>query len=374
VLIRTLEVVVAMCAAPVLDPPTGPDAAPVQRRSAHYLHGPLADAALAFAWVPFALVVWWLAESGATAALALAIATVFVISFSHQPLTVALVYGDKTNFRLRRAIFTWSPLVFVAAVVVGYRISFTLLAIVGGLWNAEHTLMQRYGITRIYGRKAGQDDGLVEKLMLWSWLLLALFWAGANPATPRQLARVDFGKANEEAINVLVDLAPIARVLMWGALAASLVLMVTWVVQERRRAEVNPLKWLYLGATGLLFVVMLINPLAGIMGYVGAHAIEYFVIVHQSLGRRYTSATDDGGAFLGRVVRARTGRWGFMIAYGLAVFALVTVLSKVGSDLLYFVVFFTLGGMHVFYDGFIWKRPAADGRGMLAVPRAPSRS
>jgi hypothetical protein len=169
----------------------------MRERSARYIHGPVADALLAFAWVPFSVIVWWLAQARMTSALALAIAMVFVISFSHQPLTVALVYGDKVNFRLRRAIFTWSPLVFVAAVVITYNISFTLLAIAGGLWNAEHTLMQRYGLTRIYGRKAGQDDGLVEKLMLWSWLVLALVWAGANPAVPGQLTRVDFGKSNE---------------------------------------------------------------------------------------------------------------------------------------------------------------------------------
>jgi hypothetical protein len=357
-----------MCAAPVLDPPAGSLSAPPRERATRYVHGPLADTLLAFAWVPFSVVVWLLAQAGATAALALAIATVFVISFSHQPLTVALVYGDKVNFRLRRAIFTWSPLVFVVAVILAYNISFTLLAIVGGLWNAEHTLMQRYGLTRIYGRKAGQDDGLVEKLMLWSWLVLALVWAGANPAVPGQLNRVEFGKANEEAINVLIDLAPIARVLVWPVLAASIGLMVAWVLREHRRAVVNPAKWVYLGATAALFAVMLVDPLVGIMGYVGAHALEYFVIVHQSLGRRYTSAADDGGAMLGRVVRARTGRWGFMIAYGLAVFALVTVLSKLGSDLLYFVVFFTLGGMHVFYDGFIWKLRRPNVARSLAIP------
>jgi hypothetical protein len=345
-----------MCAAPVIDASEAcPAADPPARRSANFLHNRVADTLLAFAWVPFVVGVHVLADSGATQALALAIGGVFMLSFSHQPLTVALVYGDKENFRLRRAIFTWSPLVFVAAILITNSISFTLLAIVGGLWNAEHTLMQRYGITRIYGRKVGQDDGLVEKLLLWSWLILALLWAGANEATPRLLQKVEMGTANEEAIGVLVNLAPVARVLLWPALAVSIGLAVAWVVQERRRGVVNPAKWLYLGATGLLFTVMLVDPLAGIMGYVGAHAVEYFVIVHQSLGRRYTSATDDGGALLGRVVRARTGRWGFLIAYGLTVLALVTVLAKVAGPAVYLVVFFTLGGMHVFYDGFIWK-------------------
>jgi hypothetical protein len=328
----------------------------------------VADGLLALAWLPFVVVARYLSAVDAAGALAAVVGATFLLSFAHQPLTVALVYGDKTNFRLRRAIFTWAPLVFAVATFVTFNVSFTLLAIVGGLWNAEHTLMQRYGITRIYGRKAGQDDGLVEKLLLWSWLVLAIVWAGANPATPGLLDRVSIGASNEKAISVLVDLAPVARVLVWPVLAVSIALTVTWFLQERRRAGLNPAKWVYLGTTAALFGVMLVDPLAGILGYVGAHSIEYFVIVHQSLGKRYTSAADDEGAVLGRVVRARTGRWGFMLAYGLTVLGLVTALSLWAPTIVYFVVFFTLGGMHVFYDGFIWKlrRPAV--ARSLAIP------
>lgn len=356
-----------MCAAPVLDA-SAPGLSPARRREARYLHGPARDLLLALAWVPFALVVRVLSGQPGGAALAVVISAVFLLSFSHQPLTVALVYGDRENFRLRRAVFTWTPLILVVAVVVGYHVDFALLAIAGGLWNIEHTLMQRYGITRIYGRKVGQDDGRVEKAMLWSWLALALVWAGANPETPGRLDRVTFGRNNDEALAVLVRLAPLARVLLWPVVAAAAVLAVLWLAREGRRAVVNPVKWLYLGSTAVLFALMLVDPLAGLMGYVGAHAIEYFAIVHQSLGRRYTSAADDGGAWLGRVVRARPGRTGFLAAYGASVAALVTALAVWGSPLLYAVVFFTLGGMHVFYDGFIWKlrRPAV--ARSLAVP------
>ena len=74
--------------------------------------------------------------------------------------------------------------------------SVALVAVVAGLWNAEHTLMQRYGITRIYGRKAGEDDGRLEKAMLVSWLVLALVWTAADPATPGRIARMPLGEVN----------------------------------------------------------------------------------------------------------------------------------------------------------------------------------
>ena len=48
-----------------------------------------------------------------------------------------------------------------------------------GLWNAEHTLMQRYGVLRIYGRKAGDDNGRLEKPMFIVWLVTAIAFIGA---------------------------------------------------------------------------------------------------------------------------------------------------------------------------------------------------
>ena len=115
-----------------------------------------------------------------------------------------------------------------------------------------------------------------------------------------------------------------------------------------------------MATTGCLFGVILVDPIAGLMGYVGAHAIEYFVIVHQSLGRRYADGAPGQDSALGRAVRARPGRIGFLGMYLGIIFAIVTLLQWYGSVTAYLVVFFTLGGLHVFYDGFIWKlrRPA----------------
>jgi hypothetical protein len=86
---------------------------------------------------------------------------------------------------------------------------------------------------------------------------------------------------------------------------------------------------------------------------VGAHAVEYFVIVHQALGRRYVELEDPSP--LGRVVRARPGRLGFLVLYLGLIVGIVSLLERYGSALAYALVFFTLGGLHVFYDGFIWK-------------------
>jgi hypothetical protein len=72
-------------------------------------HRHVADAALALCWIPFAAIAWLIRDdSGRTAWF---VTATLLLSFAHQPLTLALVYGDKGNFALRRRIFTWSPLV-----------------------------------------------------------------------------------------------------------------------------------------------------------------------------------------------------------------------------------------------------------------------
>jgi hypothetical protein len=365
-----------VCAAPAAPPPASapprllravpPSGRPAGPAVPLAIHGPVRDVALALAWVPFAAVVHGFQSGGPSPTLTTVVSAVFVLSFAHQPLTVGLVYGDPSNFALRRTLFTWTPLVMALAVAAVFSVSFTALAVIGALWNAEHTLMQRYGMTRIYGRKVGDADGRWDRALLWSWLVLAVVWIAGDPATPGRLGRVNVGRNNREAINVLLGLQPLGAALRWPVALAAAAIAVGWLVRERRRPVRNPYKSFYVGATAALFAVMLVDPLAGVMAYVGAHAVEYFVVVHHSLGRRY--AESDGGAVLGRVVRARTGRAGFLAAYLVVVGLLVALLGWIGSPLAYTVVFFTLGGLHVFYDGFIWKlrRPAV--ARSLAVP------
>ena len=354
-----------------------------------WMHGPMADVALALVWIPFAVVAHVLQGQTGDRVPAF-VAAVFLLSFSHQPLTLALVYGDPDQLRLRRAIFTWSPLVFVVAVFAGLNISMVALAVVGGLWNAEHTLMQRYGIVRIYGRKAGQGDGRLERAMLFSWLALALVWVGADAATPDRIRQVDLGENNTLAVEQLASLRTVASVLVPIALAVALGLGVAFVVQEwRHRRQANPAKWVYVASTAALFGVLLVDPLAGLMGYVGAHAVEYFVVVRQSLGRRYgagaaepipvgapAGAADVGDVAtaprrpvpLARAVRSPLGRDGFLVVYVALIVGIVMVLERLGSPTAYAVVFFTLGGLHVFYDGFIWKLRRAPVAASLAIP------
>jgi hypothetical protein len=338
---------------------------------ARWIHSARVDGALAFAWLPFALVAH--AVAGDADLLATVLGATFLLSFLHQPITLPLVYGDPAQLAARRRLFLLSPIVFVVAISGGLLVSLTAVAVVAGLWNAEHTLMQRYGITRIYGRKAGQDDGGLEKAMLVSWLVLALVWVGADTHTPARVDALPLGDTNANGLHVLTDLRPWALALLVPVVLFVVALGARWLLAERARwqkGESNPAKLLYIGATAALFGWILLDPVAGFVGYVGAHAVEYLVIVHRSVGSRFA---DGSGGALGRVLRLPAGRRWFFGGY-LSAFAVLVFAEKAyGSPEVYTFTVLLLGGLHVFYDGMIWKlRKPAVARGLVDVHAAAS--
>ena len=87
-----------------------------------WIHGPARDTALALCWVPFAAAA--VAAQGHHHVLAALLSGVLVLSLSHQPVTLALVYGDGERFRDHRAVYALAPVVvlgFLAAQWFRYR-------------------------------------------------------------------------------------------------------------------------------------------------------------------------------------------------------------------------------------------------------------
>lgn len=325
------------------------------------------DGAVAWAWAPF-----FVAGAVMPDRVEVILVAAFALSFAHQPLTLALVYGDPDRFSTRRRVFSWSPLVFAAAVALGMHLSLALVALVAGLWNAEHTLMQRFGLTRIYARRSGETDGAgLERAMLLSWLAAALVWVAADVRTPAHLRSVRLGSVNEASVTLLTDLRPWATALLWPTLVVVAALTLRWIAVEGGRGPTSSrAKQAYVVATAALFAAIFVQPVWGLAGFVGAHALEYLAVVEHSVSGPVRRA-DTRGA-LGRVLR-RTGSRGLIAAYLVAVLVPYAALRVAG--LYGFLLSFTLvvGGLHVFYDGLIWKlRSPQVARTVGAEPAATS--
>jgi hypothetical protein len=147
------------------------------------------------------------------------------------------------------------------------------------------------------------------------------------------------------------------RVVFSGlALGAVVFFTARWWQGERRLGPVGfTPKRRYLFATAVLFVVILVSPIVGLIGYVGAHALEYFVIVHGALGRRYTGPGSEPGGAVGLAVRSRLRATGCVILYVVVVGAALVFVTRRVSPNVGNVILLSVGGMHVFFDGFICK-------------------
>jgi hypothetical protein len=318
-----------------------------------WLHGPMLDILLGWCFVPVAVAVHF-AEPHLTLVQTM-VGVVFLISFAHQPLTLGLVYGDPAQRAAHRKLYLWAPLCAVALIAIGLNVSLTLVALIAGLWNAEHTLMQRYGVLRIYGRKVGDDHGHLEKPMLLVWLVAAIAYIGAFVNLRNLTLRLGIDGTNARSVHLLDALHAPSRVLFVVASIAGVVMAVRWWRAERALgAQASAAKHLYLLGTFGIVVAVVIDPIAGVAGYVAAHAIEYFAVVHRSLRTR----TDD--APVARATRTR-GRRAAVYAVYFAVIAVIIVKtpSMAGGHLYAYAILF-FGALHILYDGFVWKlrRPA----------------
>jgi hypothetical protein len=98
----------------------------------------------------------------------------------------------------------------------------------------------------------------------------------------------------------------------------------------------------------------MVDPIAGVAGYVAAHAIEYFAVVHSSLRKR----ADDAPVAVATRTPAR--RAAIYVTYFAAVGALVYSTWTPFNGKLYAFAILFFGALHILYDGFVWKlrRPA----------------
>ena len=145
--------------------------------------------------------------------------------------------------------------------------------------------------------------------------------------------------------------------IFWVAALCGLVIAVRWGRAERRLGSTasRPEALVRARHRSVSIVAVMVDPIAGVAGYVAAHAIEYFAVVHSSLRKRSDEApvaavTRDTSRAEQPCTR-RTSSPSAAVVY-------FTRSSLDGRLYAFAVLFF--GALHILYDGFVWKlrRPA----------------
>jgi len=324
---------------------------PTVRWRADWLRSPLHDVVMASLWIPFAGAA--LVVNDDPEGLRWLVSATLLFSFLHQPLTLWLVYGDAAQRRAHARMVVWAPVAFVLAVPIAASTSPELVALVAGLWNVGHTLRQRYGLCRLYGRLGSIDCGADNRL-LWSWLVLAVFVAFAGADLGSVAHTVGLGRRNRALIEAVESAQVAVTVLLPVALVAAILIAARWIRIELQRPTHSASRLVYIGSTAAMLAVLAVNPIAGFVGYVGAHAAEYFLVVRWRVDRAAQRRT--AGDAVGWLAR-RVGGIGTMGLYAVAVSVLTVTIRAMDARTVASVLVLTLGALHLLFDGVIWRSP-----------------
>lgn len=345
-------------------PPTS--AAP----SSPWLRGPLWDTALiAFPWVP----VWlWVAYGLGLAsgpqpifwrpAFSTALVSVLALTFLHRQYVFVLVYGDRTTFASRPRAFVVVPFVLFAVVGAavalrpGFPLALTGVLVLAGVWNVWHTVMQRYGLMRVYASRAGGslasprqarlDLALLASSIALVAVVLAVFRARLlldHPATLRVL----------ELSAPLRD-GPLALVVAGVSGAGWLAIAIAWARAELGAdvpiAAHRPRLVLLASTFALLAVFVVSGPIIGYLAFGAAHALEYVAFVNHVGKKKYEGAP---GVIAARLFRSP------LLALGLVLVLPATYLVLSGrgvTALAAYVVYDVASALtHFVLDGWVWK-------------------
>lgn len=322
-------------------------------RHAGWLRSPSHDVAMALLWLPFVVAAYAAADD--PDALRWLVSATLLFSFAHQPLTLWLVYGDAAQRQASPRLVVLAPFVALLAVSIGTSIRPDVVALIAGVWNVAHTLRQRYGLSRLYGRLAGIDCSGDNRLLL-SWLAVAVVAALAGTNLGEAARGAGLGSRNTAAIDALAAADVLGAVLLLIAMGVAVAVTTAWLRTERHRPFHSRPRFIYLGSTAALFVVLAIEPVAGFVGYVGAHAAEYVMLVRWRIRRAGEKAAAGDG--VGAMVR-RIGANGSIASYAVAVVALIAGLRNLNGSQIAVAITLTLGALHLAFDSVIWRSPRA---------------
>ena len=157
---------------------------------------------------------------------------------------------------------------------------------------------------------------------------------------------------------------------------AALAVLWAYARQERQallRCEADAGKWVYLAGTLTLIASAAINPAAGLVAYIAAHAIEYGIIVLRTLRSKYDARPGrdtSGVGALAVLASTRRRRTALLVAF-LGVFCLLDLWSRgMLSPSVYLVAIYSVGLLHFLFDAVIWKtrRPSVRASFGVAAP------
>ena len=297
---------------------------------------------LSFGWIPIYLAFMIFENYFATILLIVA-----ATSFVHRHYTFALVYGQKEEFDKRKKAYILLPIAFLIIAYTFYKLNiFSILLAASIIWLMFHTIAQKYGLTRIYSRKAGYGYGWLDKAIIYSWFVYLFFALGE-----RNKALMSQYHEGRTLIKYLGDYFPIFTMISYVALAVAIAITVMYVYVELKNWDkISIPKNIFVFSIMLLYAIFFQNLVIGFLVFGFSHAFEYIAFVNLFVNSKYKKRPDSR-SFFARVTKKQ---WLYA-----GIFSVILVaISVAGTNINAYILGLYITGssfLHFIYDGWIWK-------------------
>jgi hypothetical protein len=278
---------------------------------------------------------------------ALLVLVVFLANYVHRHLTFVLVYADKVQFRSRRTTYLALPL-FMALITAGFVHFnvFVVLLTLSVVWTMYHSVAQKYGLTRIYARKAGYGKPWLDRAVIFSWFAYLVFALADKEKDT--LLKFSAGQTILDYIGDYVGLMGLASYMV---LAVALFFTLIYLITEyRNRHRISIPKNLYMLSVLLLYMIFLYDMVIGYIVFAFSHGVEYIALVNMYVKKKYTPSTA-ASSLLARASR-RLAVYSGLFSLAIIALSLIGMTYDRGLFSTYIV---GSSFLHFLYDGWIWK-------------------
>ena len=309
----------------------------------YWIRNPATDLTFfSFGWIPvFLSLIVFKAHMG--------VIILFVLMFTsvHRHYTFALVYGEKEEFEKRKMLYILLPIIAVLVTFASlYLDSFQILVALSLPWVLYHSVSQKYGITRIYSRKAGYGEAWIEKGVIFSWFVY-LFFA----LMEKEKGTLNQYQGSKVILSYVGDYLDYMTLISYFLLAVAVFFTLLFAYQEfKNRHQLSTAKVLYVFSTLLLYFIFFHSLVVGYIVFGFSHALEYIAFVNIFVNSKYKKKLDSRSP----LAMASKKQWLYSSLFSIGILVLSLLGMKLNENA--FMIYIVGSSfLHFIYDGFIWK-------------------
>ena len=253
-----------------------------------------------------------------------------------------------------------------------------VVGVIAVLWNVWHTLMQKFGIMRMYAAKSAVPVDQRTPKWVDRFLIFGSFPLLAVIVGPQQRDTIlHQSKSVTQYLVPALDGLEYIQYTAWpfaALLAAASIATFVWY--ERRAGFTLPRMSMAVALTLLNASFLFFSPLKVYVAYGFSHAIEYMVFVWAFLRRRYAQPLEHRPLLQRLLARPLLFYGAYTAAIGVTYFVIefgkdfglhqggISIFGiKIGVWLFSFAIWQSLA--HFYFDGFLWKMRAPAVRASL---------